>query len=411
MEETNYISIQEEIDGLELLLSVYDKSDSKYIDIEETINGLTELQELYKTEELVYKPKIVTDGDSYKYLTKPSERYNVEELKFLYKLLETMVEDKQFKRLSAKELKTKLGLIYFEITELKQSINKYGNEISYALLWYNTSIGLKSLKYNIPIYTEYDSNISLDDFLIEFNRMPFEQKKVITIKRRGNFLTNKDEIKLVKSFAGKDDLRPAMKMINTQDDYAVSTDANTLVGLYDKNIGEKEVNYDLINGTLRKNEQINVYPKWKNIIPLPHQLTNKISIDLVATHQYLKKCIEYEVINTISYTLPIKIDGDKIFEVNGRFMISVITYFIKLGFKEVYMNFSELKSKPILFTTNENTDVLSIKQDFAILMPLMYQDDNSISLDYISNKQFEIGGKIKNKKSSVDLILQERRGI
>jgi hypothetical protein len=44
-------------------------------------------------------------------------------------------------------------------------------------------------------------------------------------------------------------------------------------------------------------------------------------------------------------------------------------------------------------------------------MPLKYQDDNSISLDYISNKQFEIGGKIKNKKSSVDLILQERRGI
>ena len=43
MEETNFSSIQEKIDGLESLLSLYDESDYKYIDIEEKIIALQEM--------------------------------------------------------------------------------------------------------------------------------------------------------------------------------------------------------------------------------------------------------------------------------------------------------------------------------------------------------------------------------
>ena len=107
-------SIQEEIDGLELLLSVYDESDSKYIDIEETINGLAELQEIYKVEPITYAPKIVTDGETYSYLTPPSEKYKAKELASFYKVIEDSVEAKRNKRFNTKELKTRLDLIDFD---------------------------------------------------------------------------------------------------------------------------------------------------------------------------------------------------------------------------------------------------------------------------------------------------------
>ena len=412
MEETNFDIIQEKIDGLELLLSVYDKGDSKYIEIEQIIVGLSELQELYQVKEAVYYPKVITDGVKYEFLTKPSERYNVEELRFLYKLLETMVEDKQFKRLSAKELKTKLDLILIELSNIRELVNDYSKEIIYAMLWYNISIGLKSLKINFADYYKLiNVELSMKDLIIEFNRMPFKNKKNAPIKNRGNFLKNKEEIKLVNSFTSNDDLRPQMTMINIQDDYAVSTDAHILVGLYDKKIGDKEVNYSASNGVLKTDKTINNYPKWKSIVPLPHQFPYKISIDLNATSQYLNKLIEYDVLNPTTYSLPIEIDNNKIFEVNAKFINKVINYFIKLGYKKVYMNYNAIEGKPILFTTIETANVLSIKQDFAILMPIMSGYNNGISLNYVTNEKFKIGGKIKNKQSSIDMMLQERRGI
>ncbi len=408
MEETNFSSIQEEIDGLELLLSVYDESDSKYIDIEETINGLTELQEIYKVEPITYAPKIVTDGETYSYLTPPSEKYKAKELASFYNVIEDSVEAKRNKRFNTKELKKRLDLIDFELNELKSNSNELSKEVSYGLLWYNASIGLKSLKYDISLYLEYNSNISLDDFLIEFNRMPFEQKKVITIKRRGNFLTNKDEIKLVKSFASKDELRYSMSLINIQDNYAVSTDAFILVGLYDKSLSENEKNYNLADGKLIEDTE-SKFPNWKLVIPQPRQLTNQIKVDVDSLNYYLSKIIDYGSL-AIYDGIDIRFENNTIFNVNLSLFKKTIDYFIKLGYKSIYLNFSDDTNKAIIMTTKEDSDVIYFKQDFALLMPMAYiQSKMYINLD--SKEKFEKGGIMENNISSFDKMLQKRRGI
>ncbi|MEN8882704.1 MAG: hypothetical protein ABF244_00525 [Flavobacteriaceae bacterium] len=413
MEETNFSSIQEKIDGLELLLSVYDESDSKYIEIEEKIDALQELQELYKGKEQVYEPKVITDGEVYDYLTKPSEKYKAKELSYFYKVIENIVKNKVEKINSANELKTKLDLIDIELIELKSKVNEFSTEIAYGLLWYNKSIGLKSLKYDISEYNELmQSKLSMDNFVIEFNRMPFSAKKNTPIKKRGSFLTNKDEIKLVKSIAGKDDLRPAMKLINVQDNYAVSTDAHTLVGLYDKSLTNDEKNYDVIDGKVFEYSDLIVYPKWKNIIPLPNQLPNRIKIDTIQLSNYLSKILDYNVLYETTYAIHLRINNEFVREYNAKFLKNTIDYFIKLGYKNVFYNYNDKPSEPTLFTTSEESvDVLNIKQDFAILMPLMYIEYNKMYINLEPNDNFERGGTTKNEMDSVDMMLRERRGI
>lgn len=413
MEETNFSSIQEKIDGLELLLSVYDESDSKYIEIKEKIDALQELQELYKGKEAVYEQNFVTDIEVYDYLTKPSEKYKAKELSSFYKVIENIVSDKIEKRNSAKELKTRLDLIDIELIELKSKVNEFSTEIAYGLFWYNKSIGLKSLKYDISEYTElYNSEKSFQDFVVEFNRMPYSSKKITPIKKRGSFLTNKDEIKLVKSYASKDDLRPSTQLINVQDNYAVSTDANTLVGLYDKSLTNDEKNYDVIDGKAVEDKSINVYPKWKQIIPLPNQLPNRIKIDTIQLSNYLSKILEYNVVNETTYAVELRINNIAVKQYNAKFLKNTIDYFIKLGYKNVFYNYNDEPSQPTLFTTREESvDVLYNKQDFAILMPLVFADFNKMYINLESNDNFEKGGITNNEMDSVDMMLRERRGI
>ena len=413
MEETNFSSIQEKIDGLELLLSVYDKSDSKYIEIEEKIDALQELQELYKGTEAVYEQNFVTDIEVYDYLTKPSEKYKAKELSSFYKVIENIVSDKIEKRKSATELKTRLDLIDIELIELKSKVNEFSTEIAYGLFWYNKSIGLKSLKYDISEYTElYNSEKSFQDFVVEFNHMPFSAKKITPIKKRGSFLTNKDEIKLVKSYASKDDLRPQMKLINVQDNYAVTTDAHRLVGLYDTSLSNEEKNYEVIDGKVFEYNDLIVYPKWKQIIPLPHQLPNRIKIDTIQLSNYLSKTLEYNVLNKYTYAIELRINNIAVRRYNAKFLKNTIDYFIKLGYKNVFYNYNDEPSKPTLFTTREESvDVLYDKQDFAILMPLMYSEYNEMYINLEPNDNFERGGVTNNEMDSVDMMLRERRGI
>lgn len=174
---------------------------------------------------------------------------------------------------------------------------------------------------------------------------------------------------IISSFLGKDDLRPILTGINFDENGITVTDAHKLISLPYPNKQFEGVYYSDLS-KYKETEQTTIdgkYPNYVAIIP-ESKNTVKYEVDVYKLLQYTNVAIKYA--NQTTFAVNFKI-YDEVMGFNGKFLIELLTTFLKLGYDKVYGHFVGY-TKAFVFSPNKNYELGN--DDLMLIMPLMVDE-------------------------------------
>ena len=195
----------------------------------------------------------------------------------------------------------------------------------------------------------------------------------------------KPGIQSLKNIVSKDDLRPVMSGVYTDNGNLVATNAHVLVLL--KGLGKKADNGKILNTfnvvkTGRKYID-GTYPKYKNVIPTYNNKTAFIDIDVILNDVY----------TFTKLVRPIKTNGlNPRYAIidSGKLMVYDVVYLLE-ALKALKAN----GTKKIRYAGNKSR-ALNIETDndhFALVMPVFTGTDDIEDLDVVVNKPINYSNK------------------
>lgn len=214
-----------------------------------------------------------------------------------------------------------------------------------------------------------------------WDEVPEVWKNTTEIKKVNFFNSpyNKDLIKIVTPFTGKNPLRPIMSGIHFDKNGITCTDAFKLItlpypntdfnGTYatvsKKYLADSEIKKDLFTSTK--------YPNYEAVIPKASDAIRVHEISLYKILQYSNVAKNYANKSTyqVIYSL-----GDTSIGFNSNFLTEIIETALKLGHKKLYA-FTRNSNNPVVFSTNNNYTVG--KDEIFLLMPtIIHASSNEI---------------------------------
>ena len=299
-----------------------------------------------------------------------------------FEVAEEMVAMKKAKaKISA--IRSKQNILSKELRDNK-SFKEWHEPLAYTVLWYNSNMP-KSLTLNV-LQEEYYGEGLTEAYKEEFKKAPDLSKKVAKLKK-GNFMSNKAEQKLSKSFTGTDDLRPQLMDTYIDNGYAVSTNAHILLGIYDETLKGKA---EFLNDPKTSSNYVN----WRQVLPSVYSIKTK-KINAQRLYDFLLKVSKYSAYDPVIRGVIIKIDDNNSFGFNTYLLTQSLTAIMSLG-EDVYMHYVDTAtSRAVIFTNIENWDLDKKNSSFALTMPIM-TINNGLYLTYDLNGStfFAKGGKL-----------------
>lgn len=192
---------------------------------------------------------------------------------------------------------------------------------------------------------------------------------------------------IISSFLGKDDLRPILTGINFDENGITVTDAHKLISLPYPNKQFEGVYYSDLS-KYKETEQTTIdgkYPNYVAIIP-ESKNTVKYEVDVYKLLQYTNVAIRYA--NQTTFAVNFKI-YDEVMGFNGKFLIELLTTFLKLGYDKVYGHFVGY-TKAFVFSPNKNYELGN--DDLMLIMPLMVDEKflGAKDMKYGTNRKLSV---------------------
>jgi ppGpp synthetase/RelA/SpoT-type nucleotidyltranferase len=275
-----------------------------------------------------------------------------------------------------------------------KDFEEWFNPLSYTILWLNYNLPM-ILTFEILGKEEYYGEGIIQAFKENFKKAPDFKIKVNKIKT-GNFLSNKEEQNLLKTFAGKDVFRLNLQRTYIDDGYAVSTNAHILLAIYDKTLLGKEEYFDSPTGLPN-------YPKWRGVVPNIYNISTK-KINAQRLLDFLNKTIKYGATNPITKAVILKVNQNN-FGFNIPYLIQSLKAIMQLGKDDFYIHFiDDSTNRAIILTHIDNWNLDKQNSTFALVMPVMVRDsiNEYMKYDIDGDIIFKDGGKVGRTISIVN---------
>jgi hypothetical protein len=185
---------------------------------------------------------------------------------------------------------------------------------------------------------------------------------------------------IVTPFLGDDEYRPIMDGINFDKNGITCTDAHKLITLpYPNKDYDGVYNADL--SKKKDSEQVKIdgkYPNYEAIIP-ESKNTIKYEVEVYKLLQYTNVALKYAHKYTFAVNFKIY---DEVMSFNGKFLIEILTTFLKLGHDKVYAHFVGY-TKAFVFSPAK--DYILGNDELLLIMPVMVSGEKYLGakdLDY-----------------------------
>jgi len=368
----NLLVLQDMIESLELNGEFLKKGSDEYAINKEEIESLLLLQELGQDNT---KPKKTTKAID---LVPPSVKYMGQKNMpiTMFDLVEEGVKMKKAK-VKASDIKYKIIARIDKIFWDNKNNAEWHEPLAYSVLWYNSN-----MPSNISIFLDAsgDGNI-IKQYNVEFSKIPIQEVVIKRISESG-FLKNKDKQALSGSFASKDELRPVWTFTQLKYGYATSTDANTLLAIYDKDLIDEDKLMCYSSGCYGDTDTGHRFPMWQQIVPTAYQIES-IKINAGMLLGFLANVKKYKVSNSTTKKVYCKI-GEITCCFNYELLHKCVDAITKLGGEDVYIKY-RLPNQPFIFCNSNDWDLNTPNSTFVIAMPIMLNDDDDSHVTYNLN--------------------------